>query len=178
MKILGIAGSLRQDSITNKAILLAMEKIQSTEIETEIIQLRDMNLPFCDGGSSYNNYPDVERFRQKVKQSNAILLVAPEYHGSVSGALKNALDLLEIEHVKGKVVGLIAICGGVSNTGALNTLRIICRWLHAFVIPEQIVIAEADTAFDIEGKLRDGQLDAKLKEMIDHLVLFASKYPF
>ncbi|MBA2729043.1 MAG: NAD(P)H-dependent oxidoreductase [Parachlamydiaceae bacterium] len=178
MKILGIAGSLRQDSFSYKTLLVAMQKIKNPEIEQEIIQLRDLNLPFCDGSSDYDNHSDVALFRQKVRESKAILLAAPEYHGSVSGALKNALDLLEVEQVKGKVIGLIAVCGGVSNTGAINTLRIVCRWLHALVIPEQIVIAEAFTAFDERGQLRDPQLDAKLKEMVDHLVLFADRYPF
>lgn len=178
MKILGIGGSLRQGSYTTRALTIAMNKIESPLIETEILQLRDLQLPFCNGENHYEKYPDVAYFRQKVKESNAILIAAPEYHGSVSGVVKNALDLLEVEHVEGKVIGLIAICGGITNTGAINTLRIVCRWLHGFVIPEQIVIGEVEKAFDENGHLRDQLLEEKFKVMMERLTIFASHYPF
>ena len=77
--------------------------------------------------------------------------------------LKNALDLMSFEHLSGKVTGAISVLGGQSNSNALNDLRIIVRWVHGFVIPEQIAVGQAWQAFDSEGKLKD----AKLSERFD-----------
>lgn len=175
MKILGVGGSLREDSHSYKALRIAMAKVPSVGFETEIVTLRDFQLPFCHGGGDYDAFPDVVRLRRLIKEADAIILAAPEYHGSVSGPMKNALDLLDIEHAQGKVIALISVCGGVSNTGALNALRLICRWLHAFVIPEQIVISNAEFAFNGTGELYDEALDAKMAEMMASLIVFASK---
>ena len=122
-----------------------------------------MNLPFCDGGDDYAGYPDVKRLQDVVKEADAIVLVSPEYHGSVSGVLKNALDLMGFEEMAGKITGLISVLGGQANSNALNDLRLIMRWVNAWVIPEQIGIAQAWKAFGDDGKL----LDEKLAERFD-----------
>jgi FMN reductase len=153
VKIVGIAGSLRSDSYSVQALKLAADRVKALGAEVEILDLRQMNLPFCNSGDDYPDYPDVEKLRNAVKEADGLILVTPEYHGSVSGVLKNALDLMSFEHLSGKVAGGISILGGQSNNNALNDLRTILRWVHAFVIPDQIAIGQAWQAFDKEGKL-------------------------
>ena len=163
VKIVGITGSLRDASYSAKALKEAVSRVEALGAEVKILDLRDMNLPFCNGGDEYPNYPDVIKLRETVKQADGLILATPEYHGSVSGVLKNALDLMSFEHLSGKVVGMISVLGGQSNNNALNDLRVIMRWVHAWVIPEQIAVGQAWQAFDKEGKL----LDAKLAERFD-----------
>jgi FMN reductase len=163
VKIVGITGSLRKNSYSVLALEQAIARIKALGGETEILDLKTMNLPFCDGGDEYPDYPDVERLREAVKNADGLILATPEYHGSVSGVIKNALDLMSFEHLSGKVSGLISVLGGQSNSNALNDLRIILRWVHGWVIPEQIAIGQAWNAFDKEGKL----VDAKLAERFD-----------
>jgi FMN reductase len=163
VKIVGITGSLRKNSYSVLALEQAISRIKALGGETEILDLKTMNLPFCDGGDEYPDYPDVERLREAVKNADGLILATPEYHGSVSGVIKNALDLMSFEHLSGKVSGLISVLGGQSNSNALNDLRIILRWVHGWVIPEQIAIGQAWNAFDKEGKL----VDAKLAERFD-----------
>jgi NAD(P)H-dependent FMN reductase len=176
IKLLVISGSMRSESYSSRVLELAKNKADSLGVQTELINLRNLKLPFCDGGTNYSGFPDLERFRQSVKKADALILVTPEYHGSVSGALKNAIDLLDYEHLEGKACALIAICGGIANTGAVNTLRIVCRWLHAHVIPEQLVISEVETAFDETGKFRNPAYDASLEKLVSRLVLFAGLF--
>lgn len=175
MKIVGISGSLRADSLTYKALALTMHKISAYVTEIEIIDLRDMHLPFCNGSADYPAFPDVARLRMAVKSSQGIILATPEYHGSISGVLKNSLDLLEFEHLEGKICGLIAVCGGVSSNNAINTLRLVCRSVHACAIPEQVIIAEANSAFDAEGRLHDAHVDKKLQEFAIRFVDYVNK---
>ena len=105
-----------------------------------------------------------------IQSSTGLLLATPEYHGNISGVLKNALDLLELKHMEGKVAGLIAVVGGVHSTNALNAMRLICRQLHCWVLPEQIAIPHAETSFDANGRLRDQEVEKRLDQLVDHLV--------
>ena len=174
VKIVGIVGSLRPDAYSALALSQAMERVEKLGATTEILDLREMNLPFCNGGSDYPDYPDVEVLRDKVKAADGLILTTPEYHGSVSGVLKNALDLMSFEHLSDKVTGLISVLGGQSNSNALNDLRIIVRWVHGWVIPEQIAIGQAWQAFDNSGSLKDEKLGERFDKFAQSLVTNSS----
>jgi FMN reductase len=170
VKIVGIAGSLRPDSYSQFALQVAAQKLQALGAEVEILDLRQMQLPFCDGSKEYPQYPDVTRLQAAFSQADGIVLVSPEYHGSVSGVLKNALDLMSFDQLSDKVAGFISILGGQSNSNALNEMRIIMRWVHAWSIPEQVAIGQAWQAFSPEGKLTDDKLSKRLDEFASSLV--------
>jgi FMN reductase len=170
VKIVGIAGSLRPDSYSQIALAVAAQKVQALGAEVEILDLRQMQLPFCDGGKEYPQYPDVKRLQDTVGNADGLILVSPEYHGSVSGVLKNTLDLMSFDQLSGKVTGFITILGGQSNSNALNDLRIILRWVHAWSIPEQVAIGQAWQAFTPEGKLTDEKLSQRLDQFAQSLV--------
>jgi NAD(P)H-dependent FMN reductase len=163
VKIVGIAGSLRPGSYSQQALAVAAQRVAALGAEVEILDLRSLNLPFCDGSDEYPNFPDVAKLRQAFLQADGIILSTPEYHGSVSGVLKNALDLMGFDELSDKVTGLISVLGGQSNSNALNDLRTIMRWVHAWVIPEQVAIGQAWKAFDQQGNL----IDQKLSERFD-----------
>lgn len=170
VKIVGIGGSLRTDSYSMQALNIAAERAQTMGAEVQVLDLKDMNLPFCDGGSDYPDYPDVEVMRKAVTAANGLIIATPEYHGSVSGVIKNALDLMSFEHLDGKVTGVISVLGGQPNSNALNDMRVIMRWVHAWVIPEQIAIGQAWNAFDKEGKLKDEKLSERFDGFAKSLV--------
>lgn len=170
VKIVGIAGSLRTDSYSQVALRLAAQRVSALGAEVEILDLREMNLPFCDGGDEYPDYPDVEKLRKAFHDADGLILVTPEYHGSISGVLKNALDLMSFDQLAGKVAGMISILGGQSNSNALNDLRVIMRWVHGWVIPEQIAIGQAWKAFDQDGKLLDEKLSQRFDQFAQSLV--------
>jgi len=171
IKIVGINGSLRPGSYSAMALEVAISRVQALGVETEIIDLRKLSLPFCNGGDDYSDYPDVAKMQQTVKSAAGLILATPEYHGSVSGVMKNALDLMSFEELSGKVAGLISVLGGQSNSNALNDLRIILRWVHAWVIPEQIGLGQAWKVFNEEGKILDEKLsqrfDAFARSLVD-----------
>ncbi len=170
VKIVGINGSLRDSSYTFRALEAATSRVEALGAEVEILDLRKMNLPFCDGGDDYPDYPDVEKLRNAVKAADGLILATPEYHGSVSGVMKNALDLMSFDHLSNKVTGLISVLGGQSNSNALNDLRIIIRWVHGWVIPEQVAVGQAWKAFDKEGKLLDEKLSQRFDRFAESLV--------
>ncbi|MBD2102460.1 NADPH-dependent FMN reductase [Leptolyngbya sp. FACHB-261] len=170
VKIVGISGSLRPDSHTYQALNFAAQRVASLGASVEVLDLRTLTLPFCDGLDNYSEYPDVEKLRRTVKQANGLILATPEYHGSLSGVLKNALDLMSFEQLDGKVVGAISVLGGEQNSNALNDLRLIVRWVHGWVIPEQIAVGRAWQAFDQNGQIKDEKLRQRFDDFARSLV--------
>ncbi len=170
VKIIGIGGSLRSNSYTQLALQAAVQRIEALGAEVEILDLRELQLPFCTGAKEYPEYPDVKRLQDTVSQSDGLILATPEYHGGVSGVLKNALDLMSFEQLSDKVTGLISVLGGQPNSNALNDLRLIVRWVHGWVIPEQIAIGQAWGAFSPEGKLIDDKLSQRFDQFAQSLV--------
>ncbi|BAY28397.1 MULTISPECIES: NADPH-dependent FMN reductase [unclassified Tolypothrix] len=170
VKIVGIGGSLRPNSYTQIALQVAAQRVEALGAEVEILDLRQMQLPFCNGGKDYSDYPDVQRLRDTVTNTDGLILATPEYHGGVSGVLKNTLDLLSFDELSGKVAGVVSVLGGQSNSNALNELRLILRWVHGWVIPEQIAIGQAWGAFNAEGKLLDEKLSQRFDQFAQSLV--------
>ena len=170
VRLVGMAGSLRAGSYSHQALAIATQKAQELGAEMHVLDLREMTLPFCDGNDDYPAYPDVSMLRQTVKAADGLILATPEYHGSISGVLKNALDLMSFDELSGKVIGGISVLGGQSNNNALNDLRTIARWVHAWVIPEQVAIGQAWKAFNEEGKLVDEKLNQRLDKFVQSLV--------
>ncbi|MFW9265035.1 NADPH-dependent FMN reductase [Nostoc sp. CALU 546] len=170
VRIIGIGGSLRSNSYTQLALQVAMQRVEALGAEVEILDLRQLQLPFCTGAKEYPEYPDVLRLQNTFSQADGFILATPEYHGGVSGVLKNALDLMSFDQLSDKVAGFISVLGGQSNSNALNELRLITRWVHCWAIPEQIAIGQAWSAFSPEGKLLDEKLSQRFDQFAQSLV--------
>jgi len=173
--VVGLCGSIRRGSYTRMAVQLALHGAQEVGAQTRLIDLQDYHLLFCDGKEDESAYPaDVFTLRQEVRQAGGIILGTPEYHGSFSGVLKNALDLMGFNEVEGKMIGLVGVSGGAQGTvEALNSLRTIGRALHAWVVPEQASIPEAWKVFDESGTLKDRTLEQRVKEVGRQVARFA-----
>ena len=167
IRVVGICGSLREESHTRTAVRIALDGAGRLGADTSLIDLRDYELPLCDGREDENTYSDgVHRLRREVGTASGLILGTPEYHGGLSGVLKNAMDLMGFDEFQGKMVGLVGVSGGaLGASNALATLRTIGRALHAWVIPEQALVAEAWKQLDAEGKLKDPGLEKRLMEV-------------
>jgi len=175
ISVVGICGSIRSGSYTRMALKIALEGAQEVGVQTQLIDLRDYDLVFCDGKEDESAYPeDVFKLRREVKQAGGIILGTPEYHGGFSGVLKNALDLMGFDEIEGKMIGLVGVSGGAMGAAnALDSLRTIGRALHAWLIPEQASIAEAWKVFDESGKMKNADLEHRVREVGRKVARFA-----
>lgn len=167
IRIAGLCGSLRAGSFTRAALRVALDAARDAGAEVSLIDLRDYQLPFVSSkdGPEYS-LPDVLRLRADVKSADGLIIGTPEYHGSFSGVLKNALDLMGFDEFESKMIGLIGVSGGrMGAFDALNALRAIGRALHAWVLPQQASIPEAWKVFDPSGKIADQQIESRLREV-------------
>lgn len=175
IRIVGIPGSLREGSHTRQAVAHALEGAKQHGVEAELIDLRAFELPFCDGRDDESAYPPgVEMLRKKLQGAHGFVLGTPEYHGSFTGVLKNALDLCGFDEFEGKVVGLVAVSGGAfGGLTAMHSLRGICRSLHAWVIPEEAAVPRAGSSFGPDGKVTDPKAVKRLQEVGAQVARFA-----
>jgi NAD(P)H-dependent FMN reductase len=174
IRVIGISGSLRHGSYTRRAVGRALAGAAEGGAEISLIDLTEYELVFRDGEEGADYPSDVRRLRADVKQADGIILGTPEYHGSFSGVLKNALDLMGFEEFEGKMIGLVGVSGGrMGAFDALNSLRNIGRALHAWVIPEQASVPEAWKVFTEDGEIIDSQVDDRLREVGRQVARFA-----
>ena len=173
--IVGICGSLSADSTTRRALKLALESAQAAGGQTSLLDLRELRLPFASSDWSPDEWPDAEKLLRAIRGADGLLWATPEYHGSFSGALKNALDLASIQDFDGKVVALLGVAAGqIGAIQSLTHLRGIARQLHLWAIPAQLSIAQSYGAFDENDRLVDPKLMASLEKMSAELVKWSA----
>ncbi len=154
---------------------MALEGARRFGATTDFLDLRDYHLPLHDGGQDADDpNGDVRKLKCAAKAADAIILGTPEYHGSFSGVLKNALDFLTFDELEGKMIGLVGVSGGATGAfDALNGLRSVGRALHAWVLPQQVAIAEAFKVFGDRGQVLDPAIEQRLLSVGSDAARFA-----
>jgi FMN reductase len=174
IRITGICGSLIANGSTKKALTIALSGAAEFDAETTLLELRDIDLVFYGSVPQDEYPPDIVRLRDEIRNSQGIILATPEYHGSLSGALKNMLDLMSIDDFETKIVGLVGVAGGhIGAIHSLDTMKTICRNLHCWVLPQEVSIANSGQAFNDDGTVTDPSLEERLLNVGRQVVKFA-----
>ncbi len=175
VSVVAICGSLRSGSTTHAALRIALSGAEAAGAEVALLDLREHDLVFQGSVSQESDYPPgVFALREKVRNADGILLGSPEYHGSFSGVLKSALDLMGFDEFEGKVIGLVGVSGGrMGARSALSMLRAVGTALRAWVVPTDASIPNASDAFDAEGNLQDTELTERLTAVGEQVTRFA-----
>ena len=176
--VVALCGSLRAGSTTHAALTVALTGAKEAGAEVELIDFSQYQLIFYGEVRDESEYPsDVFKLRSKVRSAHGILLGTPEYHGSFSGVLKNALDLMGYEEFENKTVGLVGVSGGKMGAGnALSMLRTVGAKLRAHVIPTEVSIPQASEVFDENYNINDSDLVTRLKAVGRDVTQFAALY--
>lgn len=174
LKVIGLAGEYRATSKSGMLVNLALTIAKEQGADVEFWDLAERPLPLV-GEDGCWTHPNVKAFQSLLEESDAFLLSSPEYHGTMSGVMKNTLDWMYDKHVGGKVFGLMSTLGGVTNANTLNHLRISLRWLHGWPVPEQLAIGHVKEAFDDDGALVDSDLHQRLVGLVSSVLSAAKK---
>jgi azobenzene reductase len=136
MKIVGVNGSLSKDSNTYKGINAILKVAESEGIDVAMFDLRNNPLPLYNPEQiDLLADENVRLLRKLLAEADGIILGSPEYHGSMSGAFKNAIDWMGSEQFKDKAVALVSASGGPTSMNTLNSMQVMVRNLHGWVIP-------------------------------------------
>ena len=182
-KIIALAGSLRSQSYNQQLAINAAEIAKDLGAEVQVLNLADFNIPFFSEDLEAEGTPaEVNDLKALFADSDAVLLASPEYNGSISGVLKNALDWIsrpskgaEIGSAfAGKTFGLMAASpGGLGGIRGLSHTREILFNLGAIVSPGQVALGTAFQAFDDNGKLKDEANLQRLTQLVENVIALA-----
>ena len=174
-----IVGSLRKESYTLK-IANALTKLAPDTLKLDVNTLHDIS--FFNQDLEATPPADWLAFREKLQKSNGVLFVTPEYNRSISGVLKNAIDVGSRPYGKssfnGKPTGIVSNSpgplGGVSAAKHLqNILPGICG---PILQQPEIYLNGVGDAFDDKGDLTKESLRKVLKQYIDAFAAFVEKH--
>ncbi|HTK06902.1 MAG TPA: NAD(P)H-dependent oxidoreductase [Ktedonobacteraceae bacterium] len=176
LKLLAINGSLTPPPSRTRIVLdvaLAGARAYDSDVETEVLELRDFALEFCDGRSPDAYNQDTQRALALVAEADAYLVATPVYRGSYTGALKNFFDLIPNDPrgqdpLRGKIVGLLATGGSDHHYLVLeHQLRPLLGFFGAYTLARAIYASPKD--FDAQKQVQ-GRLVEELTRLGQELV--------
>ena len=172
-RILLLYGSLRDRSFSRLLTEEAARLLQVLGAETRVFDPRD--LPMANSTSP--DHPKVQELRALSLWSEGQVWCSPEVHGAVTGVFKNQIDWLPLElgavrPTQGRTLAVMQVSGGSQSFNAVNTLRLLGRWMRMFTIPNQSSVPRAYEQFDDAGRMRPGPLYDRVVDVMEELVRF------
>jgi len=146
MKISILIGSIRDDRQSHRLAFYLEKVLTEKGTSVDVIDLSQTPLPLFGNKENENN--NIQIIGKRLKNSDAILFVTPEYHGSFSGVLKNALEFYGAEFYKKPIGVATASAGKMSGINASVQLQHVILSMGAFPLPVKLLIPEIKDAFD------------------------------
>jgi NAD(P)H-dependent FMN reductase len=188
-KILVFAGSTRTGSFNARLAAVAAKEFALAQAETSLISLTDYPMPLYDGDLEVRSGPpeNALKLKQVICAHAGVFIASPEYNASLTPLLKNTLDWVSRVREKGEpplaayknrafALGAASngTYGGMRSLIALRqTLELGCG---ALVIPEQIALREAASAFEDDGSLKDERTAGILRNVVQRLIAMTQVY--
>jgi arsenical resistance protein ArsH len=172
-RILFLYGSLRERSYSR---LLAEEAARIIEgFGAEIRFFDPHELPIY--GSVPDTHPKVQELRELSQWSEGQVWSSPELHGQVSGIMKNQIDWIPlsigaVRPTQGRTLAVMQVSGGSQSFNAVNTLRLLGRWMRMFTIPNQSSVAKAYQEFNEDGSMKDSDYRDRVIDVMEELYKF------
>ncbi|WP_132059784.1 NADPH-dependent FMN reductase [Halorussus amylolyticus] len=174
--VVGLCGSLRDESVTRVALERALNEVETHGGDAELLDLREYDLPALDPDVDDEDAGDATALARDVRAADAVILGTPMYHGSYSSVLKTALDYCGFDEFESKTVGLLAVSGGSFPITALEHLRSVCRALDAWVLPYQAAVPRSHSAVR-DGSFTDEKLEERVVRLGEETVKYANIEP-
>jgi arsenic resistance protein ArsH len=172
-RILLLYGSLRKRSFSRLLIGEAARILQQLGAETRIFDPRDLPLP--DATSA--EHPKVQELRALSQWSEGQVWCSPERHGAISGVIKAQIDWIPLEvggmrPTQGRTLAVMQVSGGSQSFNAVNTLRLLGRWMRMITIPNQSSVAMAYKEFDDNDRMKPSSYYDRVVDVMEELMKF------
>lgn len=173
-RILLLYGSLRPRSYSRLATEEAARLLLFFGAEVRIFDPSDM--PFPDQVEG-NDHPAIRELREHAIWSEGMVWCSPERHGQLTGLIKAQVDNLPlslgaIRPTQGRTLAVMQVSGGSQSFNAVNTLRLLGRWMRMITIPNQSSVAKAFQEFDEAGRMKPSSYYDRIVDVMEELVRF------
>src|ERR671934_1729158 len=170
IKILGVGSSMRQGSYSTLAVKIVLEiAAKKYGAETRLLDLRQTNLPLYNPADQLPKSNDIQKVVESVNWADAFVLASPDYHGSMSGTMKNFLDYFW-EEFAGKTFAYLCTSHEKGLT-VMDQMRTAVRQCYGWSMPYGISI-NAKEDFNERGEIINELLDKRLKILAHDLVIY------
>jgi arsenic resistance protein ArsH len=172
-RILLLYGSLRERSYSRLLVLEAERLLRAMGCETRVFDPSGLPLP----DSVATDHPKVAELRALSLWSEGQVWCSPERHGAITGIIKAQIDWIPLEEAgvrptQGRTLALMQVSGGSQSFNAVNSLRLLGRWMRMITIPNQSSVPKAYTEFDDDGRMKPGPLYERVVDVMEELVKF------
>ena len=170
MKLLGISGTITgsKTKIVVENVLAEVKK-KHPEIEVELLDMKKYDVQFCDGRNPLEYNEDTKKVINLVSSADFYLIGTPIFQASITGVLKNLIDLIDPQAFRNKVMGFIATGGTYQHYLVVeNQLKPIAGYLRAFVSPG-FVYAHNDH-FNQQNELVDPEVLKRVENLAEEVV--------
>jgi arsenic resistance protein ArsH len=172
-RILLLYGSLRERSFSRLLVEEAARILQRLGAETKIFDPRGLPLPDAEDAS----HPKVQELRALSLWSEGQVWCSPERHGAITGVIKSQIDWIPLElgsvrPTQGRTLAVMQVSGGSQSFNAVNTLRLLGRWMRMITIPNQSSVAMAWKEFDDDGRMKPSAYYERVVDVMEELVKF------
>ncbi len=172
LKVLAVIGSLHRNSVTRVVLRHAADKLQADGCHVDILDFEKEPLALYNPDTAHEG-PAFAALRARVEQADVILLGTPDYHGSISSAMKNFLDHFWREFA-GKLFATI-VASHEKGLTVTDQLRTVARQCYAWTLPYGIAFTEGHDVKDgqIVSEQFQKRLDMLLRDMRVYGLLLA-----
>jgi NAD(P)H-dependent FMN reductase len=167
LNVLGVGSSMRQGSYSTTALNMILDMAKGNETETKLLDLRQTNLPMLYAAKDDTH--EIGRVTELVEWADAYILATPDYHGSMSGSLKNFLDYFWSEFA-GKTFGYI-VASHEKGLTVMDQMRTAVRQCYGWSIPYGISINPEDD-FNDKKEVINRKLWSRLDMLARDLVVY------
>ncbi|MFD1953154.1 NADPH-dependent FMN reductase [Paenibacillus thailandensis] len=169
MKVTLIAGSNRANATSTNLLKYMETLLKADRVSVSFIDLSELPLPLFTP-DNWDFHPNVRHMLGAIADGDGLILATPEYHGSISGALKNALDYVQADQVAGKPVLSVSSAGGPLGVSSLTHLQTIVRNLHGINCPEWISIGYGSGGLGPDGAPLDEGVRERVLSAVNRFV--------
>ncbi|WP_437871729.1 arsenical resistance protein ArsH [Methylorubrum extorquens] len=172
-RFLILYGSLRERSFSR---FLAYEAARLLEAMGGEVRIYDAHgLPLPDDATA--DHPKVQELRNLSIWSEGQVWVSPERHGNLTGVMKSQIDWLPLSEgsvrpTQGRTLAVMQVSGGSQSFNAVNSLRVLGRWMRMISIPNQSSVPMAYKEFDDAGRMKPGPLYDRVVDVCEELMRF------
>ena len=145
LRILAVVGSLHRESVTRAVLTRVVEQFRAAGCEVDLLDLGSERLPLYDPDEAYD-LPGFAGLKGRVDHADVFLLGTPDYHGSISSAMKNFLDHFWQEFAGKLFVSIVA--SHEKGLTVIDQLRTVARQCYAWSLPYGLSFSEKS---DVEG---------------------------
>ena len=148
LNVLAVVGSLQRESVTRVVVRHVARQLQAAGCAVDVLDFQQESLPLYNPDTAHD-LPGYEHLQARIHRADVIVLGTPDYHGGISGAMKNFLDHFWHEFA-GKLFATI-VASHEKGLTVTDQLRTVARQCYAWTLPYGVSLTE-----DVDVK--DGQI--------------------